>query len=110
MALSRKVLGQSAPSGAAWSTLYAVPTGSSTVCSSLVVCNRSTTFADTFSVAIRVAGIALENKQYIYKEIEVPGGNSFVATIGITLGSTDLLDVYNTNGTLSFSLFGEESS
>lgn len=110
MALSRKVLGQSAPSGSSWSSLYSVPTGSSTVCSSLIVCNRSNVSSDTFSIAIRVNGVSLENKQYIYKDLEVPRGNSFVATIGITLGSADVIDVYSTNGNLSFSIFGEEAS
>lgn len=103
------VLGQSNPSAATLTTLYTVPATTETVVSSLVVCNRSST-ATTFRVAVRPAGAAISNEHYLYYDVPIPGNETFVATIGITLEATDVVSVYATLATLSFNLFGNEAS
>ena len=91
MADTFKVLAQLKPSSATATTLYTVPrregTGvnsqfpAQTTISSLVVCNQDGSTADTLA-----------------------------AVIGITLSESDVTEVYATNGTLSFNLFGVETT
>lgn len=103
-----KVLGQSNPSATTNTSLYTVPSSKSTVASTIVVCNRSST-ATTFRIAIRPAGATLSNEHYIYYDCPILGNDTFCATIGITLATTDVVTVYATLATLSFNLFGDES-
>lgn len=109
MALTLKVLGQQNPSATTLTTLYTVPSSTSTVCSSLTVANRSDT-ATSFRVAIRPSGETINNKHYIYYDVPIFGNDTFSATLGITLATTDIVSVYATDATLSFSLFGQEVS
>ena len=105
-----KVLGQSEPAAATLTTLYTVPVGASAVISSLVVCNI-TTGPQTFRAAVRPAGEAIANKHYLYYDVSVPGNDTFVATLGITLATTDVFSIYSTNDdALAFNLFGTEVS
>lgn len=104
-----KTLGQSNPSAATLTTLYTVPASTSTVCSSLTICNRSST-ATTFRVAVRPAGAAISNENYIYYDVTLAGNDTFIATIGISLATTDVVSVYATLATLSFNLFGIENT
>lgn len=104
-----KVLGQLAPSAATLSDLYTVPSGGSAVASTLVATNRGTT-ATKVRVAIRVAGAAISDKAYIVYDLNVPGSNGHVSTIGIALGSQDVVSVYSLNGSVSFNLFGQETT
>lgn len=104
-----KVLGQSNPSAATLTTLYTVPGATSAVASSIVVCNRSAT-QTTFRVAIRPAGAAISNEHYLYYDVTIAGNDTFIATIGITLATTDVVSVYATLATLSFNIFGQEIS
>ena len=61
MAATYKVLGQSAPSATTATSLYTVPASTSTIVSTLTVCNRDTT-AGTFRIAVRPAGATLAVK------------------------------------------------
>lgn len=106
--MAKKVLGQVAPSATTNTTLYTVPSGMSTVSSTLKVCNRGGT-ATTFRVAIRPAGATLANEHYIYYDVSIPANDSFSATEGYTFTATDVVTVYAGNANLSFSLFGDES-
>lgn len=109
MATILKVLGQSNPSATTLTTLYTVPASTGTVCSSIVICNRSAT-ATTFRVAVRPAGAAISNEHYLYYDVTIAGNDTFIATIGITLATTDVVSVYATLATLSFNLFGQENT
>jgi hypothetical protein len=102
-----KVLGQSNPLATTLTTLYTVPAATSTVCSSIVVCNRSAT-PTTFRIAVRPLGAAISNEHYLFYDVNILANDSFIATIGITLAETDVVSVYATLATLSFSLFGQE--
>jgi hypothetical protein len=104
-----KVLGQQNPSAATLSTLYTVPGATSTVVSTITVCNRSTT-ATSFRIAVQPGGASISNEHYIYYDIPIGGNDTFAATIGITLAATDVVSVYATLATLSFSIFGQETS
>jgi hypothetical protein len=109
MANTLKVLGQSAPGATTLTTLYTVPAATSTACSSIVVCNRSAT-ATSFRIAVRPAGGAISNEMYLYYDVTIAGNDTFIATIGISLATTDKVDVYATLATLSFNLFGQENT
>jgi hypothetical protein len=109
MAHTKKPLGQISPSAATNTTLYTVPAATSTVISSLTVCNRSTT-ATSFRIAIRPAGATISNEHYLYYDVIIAGNDTFAATLGITLATTDVITVYATLATLSFHAYGQEDS
>lgn len=109
MATALKVLGQSAPAATTLTTLYTVPALTVAVVSSLVVCNRGIDLSD-FRVAVRPAGAAIADQHYLYYDLTIPGKNSFAATLGLTLATTDVVSVYAELAQMSFSLFGEETS
>lgn len=109
MATSLSVLGQSAPAAATPTDLYTVPALTQTVISSIVVCNRSGS-ATSFRVAVRTGGAVLANEHYIYYDTTLAGNDTFIATIGMTLDTTDVVTVYATDATLSFNLYGQENS
>lgn len=106
MASTLKVLGQVKPLAATLTALYTA-SGVRAVGSSLTVCNQSGT-PTSFRVSVRVAAAADDPKQYIYYDVVLGGNDTFTATIGITLGIGDIVSVYTTTATLSFSLFGQE--
>lgn len=103
-----KVLGQVAPSAATETVLYTVPALTSTTASTLTVCNRSTTTSSTFRVSVSKAGAATTTKDYILYDLALSPSNTYMATIGLTLATTDVVRVYASTGNLSFSLFGVE--
>lgn len=104
-----KVLGQSAPSATTLTDLYTVPALTSAVCSSLVVCNRSAT-ATSFRISVAKGGVADATNQYLYYDVTIAGNDTFIATIGMTLETTDTVRCYATLATLTFTLFGQENS
>ena len=109
MATILKVLGQSNPVAMTPTTLYTVPSSTSTVCSSLVVCNRGS--VDTkFRVAIIPNGGSLSLENYLYYDVILAANDTFVATIGLSLATGDSVSVYSTDATISFNLFGQENS
>lgn len=107
MADTFKVLAQSNPSAATLTDIYTVPSATSAVISTIVVCNRSAA-ATSFRISIQVANAADDNIQYLYYDTIIPGNDSFVLTLGITLAATDVIAVYATLATLSFNVFGAE--
>lgn len=108
MATTYKVLGQSAPSATTNTDLYTVPSATSTVCSTLAVCNRGA--STTFRVAVRPAGASIANQHYIVYDNAVEQYDSVFLTLGLALAATDVVTVYAGANTLSFSLFGSEIS
>jgi hypothetical protein len=109
MANTYKILGQSSPSATTETDLYTVPAGTSTICSSISICNRGTT-STTFRVSVSQAGAVTANKDYIYYYVTLAGNDTFIATIGITLATTDKVRVYSGNSSLSFQIWGTEIS
>lgn len=107
MAISYKILGQSNPAATTNTDLYTVPALTNTVCSTISVCNTSATQA-TFRIAFRPAGAAIATKHYISYDSTVSGNDTVFISIGSTLAATDVITVYASTTTLSFSAFGSE--
>jgi hypothetical protein len=109
MANVYKILGQSSPSPTTETALYAVPSNTSAVCSSISICNRGAT-QTTFRVSISQEGAATSLKDYLYYDVTLAGNDTFIATIGVSLAATDVVRVYSGNSSLSFQIFGTEIS
>ncbi len=107
MAITYKVLGQSNPSSNTNTDLYTVPASTSTVCSTLVICNQAATGA-TFRVAVRPAGASISTEHYVSYDSNINANDSITLTIGITLATTDVITVRANSASLSFNLFGSE--
>lgn len=100
---------QSKPGAATLTDLYTVPGATSAMCSTITVCNQSSV-ATAFRISIAPAGAADATSQYIYYDVAIPGNDTFAATLGFPLATTDVVRVYNTLATLSFSLFVQETA
>ena len=109
MAIVYKVLGQSNPAATTATTLYTVPASTSTVVSTITICNQNNA-SDTYRIAIRPAGATLAAQHYIAYNGVIPAYDSISLTLGITLATTDIITVYAGTTTLSFSAFGSEIS
>jgi hypothetical protein len=109
MPTTYKVLGQSNPSATTLTTLYTVPSSTSTVVSSIVVCNQAGTAA-TYRIAVRPAGASVAAQHYIVYGSTVAASDSTIITLGMTLATTDVVSVYSSSTTTSFVLFGSEIS
>lgn len=109
MATTPKVLGQLAPGATTLTALYTVPGATNTTVSSISVCNTSAT-PTSFRVSVAVAGAGDAISQYLFYDVTIPGNDTFVATVGLTLAATDVIRVYATLATLTFQAFGIEES
>jgi glucose-6-phosphate dehydrogenase assembly protein OpcA len=109
MATAYKVLGQSNPLATTLTTLYTVPASTSTVASTINICNLSAVAA-SFRLAVRPAGATIANQHYIAYDVAIPANDSISFTIGLTLATTDVVSVYGSTANLSFALFGSEIS
>lgn len=107
MAITYKVLGQVNPAATTASTLYTVPASTSTVISTIAICNQAAT-STSFRVAVRPAGATLAALHYINYDTALPANDTITATLGITLAATDVITVYAGSSTVSFSAFGSE--
>jgi len=109
MATVYKVLGQSNPAATTATTLYTVPASTSTVVSTITVCNIGGVIG-TFRIAIRPAGATLANLHYLAYDATVNGQDMLTFTLGVTLATTDVITVYASNANFAFSVFGSEIS
>jgi len=110
MALSYKVLGQVNPSDTNNANLYTVPSGTSTVVSTLVLTNVTATDA-VARMYVRKEAAAASTDNAIAYDVTVAANSLNTFTLGITLGATDVLTVHSaTANALAFHLFGSEIS
>lgn len=109
MTVTYKVLGQINPSANSLSTLYTVPANTSTVVSTLCICNQASS-SGSFRVAVRPAGATIDPKHYIAYDTPIPSNDTIHLTIGASLGNTDVVSIYASSSTMSFNLFGSEIS
>lgn len=107
MTITYKVLGQTNPSATTATTLYTVPASTSTIVSTINICNLNSTAAN-FRIAVRPAGTSLANVHYVAYDTPIPGNDSIAMTLGITLATTDVVTVYANSALLTFSVFGSE--
>lgn len=110
MPTTYKVLGQSAPAATTETDLYTVPAATQAVVSSIIICNRSSSATATFRISATVTGVATTSKDYIYYDLILGQNDTFIATIGLTLGATDKIRIYASTANLSFTAVGSEIS
>ena len=109
MPTTYKVLGQSNPSATTATTLYTVPAATSTVVSTVTICNQANT-AGSFRIAIRPAGASIAATHYVAYDVPIAANDTTALTLGITLATTDVITIYASSSTISFSAFGSEIS
>jgi hypothetical protein len=109
MANAYKVLGQNDLAATTLTDVYTVPASTETVISTIVIANR-TAAAESFRIAIRTGGDAVEDKHYIAYDVHIAANDSTTLTLGVTLEATDVLSVYASAVDLSVNVFGTEIS
>lgn len=109
MPTAYKVLGQSNPAATTLTTLYTVPSSTEAVVSTIAVCNQAGTSA-TYRIAVRPNGASISAEHYIVYGATVAASDSVLLTLGVTLGDTDVISVYASSATVSFTAFGSEIS
>lgn len=109
MAQTYKVLAQANPSATTPTDVYTVPALTTTVVSSVVVANRSSSDR-TFRLSVRVAGAGADSKQYLAYDMAVPANDSIFVQLGLTLGAADVLTAYVSAADLSINVFGVENT
>jgi glucose-6-phosphate dehydrogenase assembly protein OpcA len=103
------VLGQSNPSATTATTLYTVPSTTSTVVSTITVANLAGTSA-TYRISVRPAGASQTNAMYLAYDVTVGALDTTTITLGVTLATTDVITVYASTANLAFQAFGSEIS
>lgn len=111
-----KVLGQSAGTAAAstYALLYAVPTSTTTVISTIVVCNTASTAA-TYRISLSSASATPTQAEHIVYGTTIPANDSAFLTVGVTMSTVSpqnvkWLMVSSSASTVSFSAFGVETA
>lgn len=107
MANAYKVLGQQNPAATTNTDLYTVPASTSSVVSTITICNQATV-AGKFRVAVRPAGASILAKHYLAYDSDIAANDTVALTLGVTLATTDVITVYATASTMSFNAFGTE--
>ena len=107
MATTYKVLGQSNPSATTATTLYTCPASTQTVISTITICNQAAS-AGTYRIAVRPNGATLATEHYIVFDATVGANSTTAYTLGLTIDASDILTVYASSTTMSFSAFGSE--
>ena len=110
MATTYKVLAQSNPSATTETTLYTVPSSTSTVVSTISICNQGGS-SGTYRIAVRPAADAsTAAKHWIVYGATVAASDSIMLTLGLTLATGDVVRVYASSADMAFSAFGSELS
>lgn len=104
MATVYGALGQSAPGATTLTTAYTVPSSKHGTIR-VVACNRAG--ATTIRVAVSPAGASISDAHYVVYD-QTLAANASICTAGITVGETDLVRVYSTSGSVSFTVTGLE--
>lgn len=102
-----KVLGQSAPAATTAVDLYTVPALTSTIVSTITVCNRASTNG-TFRIAVRPAAATLANQHYLYYDNLITANETISLTLGLTLATNTIITVYASSANMTFNAFGTE--
>lgn len=99
--------GGSSPVANTLTALYTVPAATSATVSSVVACN-TTVGPVTFRISVAPAGAADAISQYLYYDQPLAAKDTFVATIGLTLATTDVIRVEASSTGVAFNVFGVE--
>lgn len=108
MADAPKILAQRTDADTAQHDLYTVPALTSTVVASVLVCNY-TGSPSTFRITAAPAGAVDAASQRLYWDVPIAANDTFVATIGLSLATTDKIRVSAGNASaLAFTATGIE--
>jgi len=111
MATSYLILGQSAPATTSATLLYTVPSSTSTVVSTIVICN-TTASAAVATVYCNKAGTTNTAATALVYQKTIPAYETQTYTLGITMtngGTADTLYVQTgTSNALTFTAFGSQ--
>lgn len=102
-----QVLGQIVPIANTLTALYTVPSSTSASISSIIVCNQNNTIV-LFRIAVAVSGTVDSSKQYLYFDLPLDSNDTFIATVGISLATGDIVRVLSNTDNVSFNIFGVE--
>ena len=107
MANDYKVLAQAALPATTASVIYTVPSATSTVLSTVTICNQNSS-QSSYRIAVVPGGGAPLTHNYLAYDVPLQANDTTALTLGITLATTDIVNVYATTSSVSFSLFGTE--
>lgn len=104
-----KVLGRIAAAATTDESLYAVPSATEAVVSTIVVANRAAA-ARTYRIAIKpTSATTIAAEHYIAYDVTIAANDSVALTLGITLAATNTIVVYaSAASSLTFQAFGSE--
>lgn len=114
MAQVYKQLGAAAGNGTIGTAanLYAASgtASTSTVVSSIVICNTSSSSA-TYRIAINTASATYASGRYVVYDATIAGNDTIALTLGLVLDPTNrYLNVSSSAATVNFSVYGVENS
>ena len=109
MAQTYKVLGQINPAASTLTTLYTVPASTSTIVSTISICNQAATAA-TFRIAVRPAGASIATQHYLNYDTPISGNDTITLNLGITLAATDVISANVSTTYISVNAYGSEIS
>ena len=107
MPASYKVLGQSSPAATTVGTAYTVPASTSTIVSSVTVANTSGA-ARTYRLAVVKSGGTLGAANYLQYDSSLAAAAGTALTLGLTLATGDMVQVYASGTGVAFNIFGVE--
>jgi hypothetical protein len=97
----------SAPAANTLTSLYIVPSSTQAIIPTINVCNTASAAA-TFRIGIRPGGAAIQAQNYLVYENSISGYESIIFNQGILLDAEDILSVYSSASTVSFTAFKME--
>ena len=111
MPTTYKILGRKHSAATTMEELYAVPSSTSAVVSTITICNITST-AKTYRIAIKPAtGTSLIAEHYIAYDVTIAGNDTTSLTLGLTLATLNSIQVYaSAANALTFQAFGSEIS
>ena len=84
--------------------------GTSTIISSIVICNTSSSSA-TYTIAINTASATYATGRYVVFQATIAGNDTVALTLGLVLDPTNrFLNVSSSANTVNFSAYGVENS
>jgi hypothetical protein len=95
------------PSANTLTTLYTVPASTQAIFSAINICNTASTDA-TFRIAFRPDGEAIDPKHYIIFDATIAGNDTYMINQGMSMDTTDVLSVYASSASVSFTGFYAE--
>ena len=109
MADTIKILAQSNPDATTDTDIYTVPTNTSTVVSSITICEIGGG-TPSFRIALKPKGAVISNEHYMFFDKALAANQSIIATGGFTLAQGDVIMVRASDGNVAFTVHGVETT